>query len=76
MIITFITKNSIPINGLITLTFPSKLQWQRDISTNHLIPINGHLLCYKISNNINNNTISCDGLYVNKNIVISNVFSA
>lgn len=45
MIITLSLKNSIPKNGWVNVRFPASLQWMRDISTNHQIPIEGVLTC-------------------------------
>lgn len=45
MIITLGLKNSIPKNGWVNVRFPASLQWMRDISTNHQIPIEGVLTC-------------------------------
>jgi hypothetical protein len=76
MIVTFTTGNTIPQNGAIQVTFPNSLTWIRDLSASHTIPINGTLSCYGITNNINNSTISCQGLFATQTVTISSPFSS
>lgn len=75
MLITFSTAHSVPQNGAIQITFPISLTWTRDISPSHTIPINGTLSCYGVTNNINNATISCQGLFATQTITITSPFS-
>lgn len=45
MIVTLKLMNAIPKNGWVNVRFPASLQWVRDISTNHQLPIDGTLVC-------------------------------
>lgn len=76
MIVTLQTTNQIPANGSITVLFPSTVTWARDISTTHLIPINGILSCYGITSNINNSSIQCSGLYSTATVTITSISNA
>lgn len=75
MIISMVTTNQIPVNGKVTVQFPSTLVWARDIATNNLIPINTTLACYGLNTEVNNATITCKGLYSTQIVTISNIFS-
>jgi len=76
MVCTLVTTNSIPQNGIITVLFPATLVWARDLSINHLIPINKTLACYGITALIDNSTITCQGQYSTQLVTITNAFSS
>ena len=69
-------RNEIPIGGYIFIKFPTALIWARDISINHLIPINQTLTCSGTTSNVNNAGISCQGLYSTQIVTISGAFTA
>jgi hypothetical protein len=73
MVFTIMNRNNIPIDGIITIKFPTKLTWTRDISGN-LIPINGALICKNMSINTNA-AMTCSGSSTTQVITITNAFS-
>ena len=75
MLISFTTGHAVPQNGAIQVTFPITLTWSRDLSASHTIPINGSLNCYGVTTNINNGTISCQGLFATQTVTVATPFS-
>ena len=72
---SFTTGHAVPQNGAIQVTFPITLTWSRDLSASHTIPINGSLNCYGVTTNINNGTISCQGLFATQTVTVATPFS-
>lgn len=56
------------------LTFPPTLAWSRDVSTNHLFPIDGILSCEGVSANVNK-VINCLGQRSTRIVAFTNIVS-
>lgn len=72
MILSLEIRNYFPSGGHIELTFPTSLQWSRDLSLNHPFPINGILSCEGISSNLNT-VITCLGQSATKIVAFTNL---
>ena len=78
MRITLDLNNDIPSDGVIELKFPPTLQWTRDISTNHLLPIED-VTCSVVDDGSGGSLVSsagCVGLASQQTVTISFTFSA
>ncbi len=75
MILTLGINNYFSVGGHIDLIFPASLQWSRDISTNHLFPINGTLACEGISSNVNS-VVTCTGLRTTRTVTFTNLIGS
>ena len=76
MVFTIQANNQILASGGgLEIKFPSSLDWQRDISTNHQLPIGGTLTCNNLTSNVLS-TLSCSGLTSTQVVTVSNVFAS
>lgn len=74
MLFQITPRNQIPSTGHIQIKFPTALQWVRDISTNHLIPINGTLNCFSLTANVQSSLV-CSGLSSTQIVTVTGIFS-
>ena len=75
MIINITLLNALPKNGSIVVKFAPSLQWSRDLSTNHPIPITGTLSCTLLNSATLTyiNSLTCSGS--DQNVYINPIYS-
>jgi hypothetical protein len=72
LVVTFASKNTIKSGSSIVIEFPATLQWVRDISASHPLPLNTATTCLGLTSNIRA-SISCLGSLIDRSITLSNI---